>query len=600
MTGIFLSYRRDDSAGWAGRLYEHLVEDWGPGPVFMDIDAIRPGEDFRESITRTLHTCDVVLVVIGPNWLSARDEAGNRRLDDPGDTHRTEVAAALAADVLVVPVLVGGADMPKLSELPKPLKDLAYRHAAIIEDRRFVSDVNSLQEALEQFAESLVAKRVAEVEAARVAREEEARRVAEVEAARVAREEEARRVAEVEAARVAQEEEAPRAAEVEAARVAQEEEAPRAAEVEAARVAQEEEARHEADRDEGDSSGRRRRLIAAAVIAALALAVGASVAVFGGDGGDAVDAESDTTTTTTTTTSATGLPAGLDVTDQIDLGPGPDGVVFDEDGQMWVAAIGDGAGAGDRLWRVDPADPGSAEGYDRGKDPLAVTFAEGHVWVTMRLEGTTLRIDPSTGEPVEGGVIPTPGQPEWVSAGAGSIWVAAGTDDASTVYRIDPATNTVVAQSETITAADAVVVDDQGRVWISYGANMVGQFDMDLNPVGEPIIVGEDPDALALGAGSIWVCNRGEGTVSRIDPDNRAVVDTIQVGGAPAAIAVDGTRVWVADRNGGRLVVIDANDTQQTLEAAVGGNPLGLAVRGDDVWVTRSSLASVVKVTARS
>jgi YVTN family beta-propeller protein len=326
------------------------------------------------------------------------------------------------------------------------------------------------------------------------------------------------------------------------------------------------------------------------------------VAVFGGDGGgdgdDAVDAESDTTTTTTTTT--TGFPAALDVSDPIDLGPGPDGVVFDDDGQMWVAAIGDGAGAGDRLWRVDPADPGSAEGYDRGEDPLAVTFAEGHVWVTMRGERTTLRIDPSTGEPVEGGGIPTPREPEWVSAGAGSIWVAAGPDEASTVYRIDPATNTVVAQSETIAAADAVVVDDQGRVWISYGENMVGQFDMDLNPVGEPIIVGANPDALALGAGSIWVCNRGEGTVSRIDPDDRAVVDTIQVGGAPAAIAVDGTRVWVADRDGGRLVVIDADDTQQTLEAAVGGNPLGLAVRGDDVWVTRSSSASVVKVTARS
>src|SRR5918994_269814 len=159
MSGIFLSYRRDDSAGWAGRLYEHLVREWGPDHVFMDIDAIAPGQDFREAIARTLQTCDVVMVVIGPNWISARDQAGSRRLDDEGDTHRAEVVAALAADVRVVPVLVGGATMPRVSELPEPLKDLAYRNAAVIEDRRFTSDVGALQNTLKQFAENLASKR---------------------------------------------------------------------------------------------------------------------------------------------------------------------------------------------------------------------------------------------------------------------------------------------------------------------------------------------------------------------------------------------------------------------------------------------------------
>jgi hypothetical protein len=154
MSGIFLSYRRDDSSGWTGRLYEHLVRQWGPDQVFMDIDNIAPGEDFRVAIARTLHTCDVVMVVIGPNWLSARDHAGNRRLDDEGDTHRTEVAAALAADVRVVPVLVGGAAMPTVSELPESLKDLAFRNAAVIDDRRFGSDVSDLQVTLGEFAEN--------------------------------------------------------------------------------------------------------------------------------------------------------------------------------------------------------------------------------------------------------------------------------------------------------------------------------------------------------------------------------------------------------------------------------------------------------------
>jgi TIR domain len=152
MSGIFLSYRRDDASGWAGRLYEHLVAEWGPDQVFIDIDAIAPGEDFREAIARTMEACDVVMVVIGPNWISARDHDGNRRLDDEGDTHRQEVVAALKAEVRVVPVLVGGAAMPKVSELPEALRDLAYRNAAVVEDRRFASDVQALQDTLKQFA----------------------------------------------------------------------------------------------------------------------------------------------------------------------------------------------------------------------------------------------------------------------------------------------------------------------------------------------------------------------------------------------------------------------------------------------------------------
>ena len=148
MSGIFLSYRRDDASGWAGRLYEHLVRDWGIEHVFMDIDTIAPGEDFRKAIARTMETCDVVMVVIGPNWIDARDQAGRRRLEQESDTHRAEVVAALSADVRVVPVLVGGAAMPALNQLPGPMQELVYRNAAIVEDRRFASDVDALQRTL--------------------------------------------------------------------------------------------------------------------------------------------------------------------------------------------------------------------------------------------------------------------------------------------------------------------------------------------------------------------------------------------------------------------------------------------------------------------
>lgn len=148
MGGVFLSYRRDDASGWAGRLYEYLERDLGRGAVFMDIDAIAPGEDFREAIRRTIDSSDTVLVVIGPSWLNVRDDSGRRRLDDETDTHRTEVVSALRAGVRVVPVLVGGATMPPLAELPEALRDLAFRNAAVVEDRRFGDDAARLVEAV--------------------------------------------------------------------------------------------------------------------------------------------------------------------------------------------------------------------------------------------------------------------------------------------------------------------------------------------------------------------------------------------------------------------------------------------------------------------
>ncbi len=151
MSGTFLSYRRDDAAGWAGRLYEYLVREWGPDEVFMDIDAIAPGEDFRKAISSTMDVSDTVLVVIGPSWVNATDHAGRRRLDDERDTHRAEVAAALQAqDVRVIPVLVGGAAMPVAPQLPDALQELAYRNAAVIDDRRFPADVRGLIDAVKE------------------------------------------------------------------------------------------------------------------------------------------------------------------------------------------------------------------------------------------------------------------------------------------------------------------------------------------------------------------------------------------------------------------------------------------------------------------
>ena len=150
---IFVSYRRDDSSGYAGRLFDHLSARFGAKNVFMDIDTIEPGEDFRKVVENAVGTCDVVLVMIGKQWLHAANEQGQRRLDDPRDWVRMEVATALTnTKTRVIPVLVRGVSMPSYHELPNALKELAWRNAIELSDTRFQHDANKLIDVIQRIA----------------------------------------------------------------------------------------------------------------------------------------------------------------------------------------------------------------------------------------------------------------------------------------------------------------------------------------------------------------------------------------------------------------------------------------------------------------
>ena len=130
MGGIFISYRREDSGPYAGRLRDALSRHFGAEQVFRDIDSINPGERFPRMIEQEVGSCDALLAVIGPTWLAVTDDAGRRRLDDPDDYVRLEIATALGrSDVLVIPVLVGATSMPAAADLPKPLAALAECNA---------------------------------------------------------------------------------------------------------------------------------------------------------------------------------------------------------------------------------------------------------------------------------------------------------------------------------------------------------------------------------------------------------------------------------------------------------------------------------------
>ena len=148
MGSIFLSYRREDTEGQAGRLYDDLVAAFGSDSVFMDVAAIQPGRDFRKSIDQSLNSCGVFLSLIGKNWLTATNSSGQRRLDDPADFVRIETGAALKRDIPVVPVLVQGASAPKPDQLPDDLKELAFRNAVELTHARWDSDSEVLIKAL--------------------------------------------------------------------------------------------------------------------------------------------------------------------------------------------------------------------------------------------------------------------------------------------------------------------------------------------------------------------------------------------------------------------------------------------------------------------
>lgn len=145
MGKIFVNYRRDDSAPHALSIAQYLERRFGSRNVFIDIDRMRAGQDFYDVLEQRLAVCDVMLAVIGPSWREARDSAGRHRLDDRDDWVRVEVARALARGVTVVPVLVGGAVLPKPSDLPDDLKPLVKRHAVTISTNSFRSDMAGLE-----------------------------------------------------------------------------------------------------------------------------------------------------------------------------------------------------------------------------------------------------------------------------------------------------------------------------------------------------------------------------------------------------------------------------------------------------------------------
>ena len=151
MNAIFISYRRDDSKWVSGLIHERLAAQFGSDAIFTDIDSIPLGVNFKKHIDEQVGKCDIFLAVIGERWLSATDDEGRPRLEQPGDFVRLEIESALKREIPVIPLLVDDIAMPPANKLPQSLRELALRNGTPIRPKpAFDADVGRLIRGIEK------------------------------------------------------------------------------------------------------------------------------------------------------------------------------------------------------------------------------------------------------------------------------------------------------------------------------------------------------------------------------------------------------------------------------------------------------------------
>jgi len=544
MPGVFISYRRDDCAGHAGRLYDRLADRIGESAVFMDVGTIEPGADFGVRIEEAISSCLLVIVLIGDDWLEIADSHGRRRLDDPTDLVRHEVASALRRDgIRVIPVLVEGAAMPPVDRLPDDLKELARRNALELSDVGWRYDVERLIAVVERTVAP--GPRSAITPPAETSPSQAG----------------SRRVA------------------------------PTADGVDATRGR----GRRSIVRGPGAIAGAGLVLVAVGVAAVLLTraepkapaALGARVAG---------------TQPAATQPAATQPAAGL----RGSSGPQADapGSLASRgssgpqaDAPRSLASRPNGiAVAANRAWvlsrdsrNVSVVAAKTTEAprlYPVGVGGTAIAAGFGSLWV-VKDNATLLRVT-REGQHAGSTKIRAAGTPVAVVTGAGVVWVGVRDEGRDgTLVKVDPRDLTH-QQSAVIAGGLQNIAVGKGAVWVTTSSgDRVIRVDARNLADRTAIRVGRKPAGVTVGEGAVWVANSAGHSITPIDPATRKAGREISLRFNPSRVATGGGSVWATAQGADTLVRIDARRPRRAPEEiATGSEPYALDVTARDVWLT--------------
>jgi YVTN family beta-propeller protein len=541
---IFISYRRDDSQGFARSIHDRLAQHFGPDAVFRDINDIEPGLPWEQAIDEALASCDVFVLLIGRHWLEATDDEGNRRIDNPEDRHRREIETAINRRIRIFVALMEDAHMPRKKQLPpvppgeepRGVQLVPALHALRIADFAFDYGIEELITNIERATEQA---RVSE-EAPEAAPAEGQQREAEEQK----RAEEERKQAEEQ-----------RRAEAGERRRAEEEDRRAAEERKPA-----EDMGVGADREEG----RKRLLRLVGVgLGALAVVVVAFVIVSSGDDDG----------------SATVVGPELRVGDHpVDLAHGQDG--------LWVTNR-----VGRSVALVDEGDPTEliATWQLNGKPEGVAVADNGVAFVANRDTNEVLQVDRNEGPRGPRGV---GSEPSGVAIRGDTLWVADfASDTVSRIVGDDPV--------ESIDVGDepyGVAIGDDGAAWVTNReGDSVSRIGPTSSTADDPITVGDNPRGIDVSAEAVWVTNAGDNTVTRLDL-NTGDDQVIPVGTEPRGVVVAFGSVWVSNGVSNSVTRLDAETGEEIQEIDVGQSPEGITAGTDSIWVANGDGDSITRI----
>jgi streptogramin lyase len=536
MAGVFISYRRDDCAGHAGRLYDRLADRIGESSVFMDVDAIELGADFGVRIDEAIGACRLVIVLIGDDWLDIADSAGRRRLEDPTDFVRREVATALRrSDVRVIPVLVEGATMPPVERLPEDLKALARRNALELSDAGWRYDVERLIEAVERVVSPESSTTTPQAAAAK--RPGSASRGGDTHASS------------------------------------------------GSQGGTPGEGAVSATEGRGGGSIARRPW---------ALAGGALVLLAGILGAVLLSGRDDATHAPPVARRAATPPrqhAGTKVDSPIPFGSRPNSITFAND-SVWVLSA-----RSPDIAVLDAKTSRRIRPIPIGLGATAVAAGFDSVWVVKGNTRSLIRLNRTGDRDGPTQKIQAAGMPVAVVAGARAVWVGVRNGRDGTLVRVD---RNDLTQQKPIPIPGGVqdIAVGKGAVWVTtISGNSVVRVDANDVANAKEIRVGKQPTGVAVGQGAIWVANSGSGSITPINPRTRRPGREVALEFSPTRIATGGGSVWATAKDANRLIRIDPRRRTVREEIPTGIQPYALDVTsGHAVWVTLLNGTGVQRV----